>query len=290
MSEIPDKARQLLEQARGLNAPEQDDEAISLYQQAIQLAPGWAAPHYNLGLIYKYRCEWQLSFTYNKKATELDSQDEASHWNLGIAATALKEWRTARKAWNVFGLNLDINDNETNLDLGQTPVRLNPDSNAEVVWCSRIDPARTRINNVPLPESGHRYGDLLLNDGAPVGERISDGRSYPVFNELQLLEKSAYKTFSAVVYTNNKTDMDKLAKLCLDEKIGFEDWSTIRLLCKKCCEGTPHEHHDHDRKITNEAETHIGFGATNKQILQQILRNWAIITLAAYSGPVLELE
>lgn len=290
MNEIPDEARQLLEKARDLNNIERDDEAISLYQKTIQLAPHWATPYYNLGLIYKYRCDWQNSFIYNKKASELDTQHQASHWNLGIAATALKDWRTARKAWNVFGLNLDINDNETVLDLGQTPVRLDPEGEAEVVWCSRIDPARTRINNVPLPESGRRYGDLLLNDGAPVGERISNGITYPVFNELQLLEKSVYKTFSAIVYTNDQSDIDKLEKLCLDEEIGFEDWSTIRLLCKKCSENAPHEQHDHDRKITNEAETHIGFGAADKETLQQILCNWAIITLAAYSEPMLELE
>jgi len=94
---------------------------------------------------------------------------------LGIASTALEDWKTARQAWNHFGLELDINGIEPDLCMGRAPIRLNPDGNGEVVWGRRIDPARTIIENVPLPESNHRYNDWVLNDGAPIGQRISNG-------------------------------------------------------------------------------------------------------------------
>jgi tetratricopeptide (TPR) repeat protein len=167
---------ELLQQAIDLKENGQIAESIKLYKKIIRLYPSWAIPFYNLGLIHKYRCEWTESFEYNKKACDLNPDDEASQWNLGISATALKDWKEARMAWNHFGLKLDINSDEPNVKLGRTPIRLNPESNGEVVWGLRIDPARTIIENVPFPESNHRYQDLILTDGAAVGHRISNGK------------------------------------------------------------------------------------------------------------------
>jgi hypothetical protein len=44
-------------------------------------------------------------------------------------------------------------------------VRLNPQSSGEVVCGERLDPARLLILSVPLPESRHRFYDIVLNDG-----------------------------------------------------------------------------------------------------------------------------
>lgn len=280
----------LLDKAIELNDNGNTNEAIALYNQIINLSPDWATPYYNLGLISKYRCEWEQSFYYNQKAAVLNPEDEAAWWNLGIASTALNNWETARRSWNFFGLNLEINQDELVMDLGMTPIRLNPDSNPEVIWAKRIDPARTIITSVPLPESNHRYNDLLLNDGAPVGSRISDGNEYPVFNELQLLKPSLYKTFSFIAETNNQDHLNILAGLCDRNEIGMEDWSTVKLLCKQCSEGTPHEHHDHHYKFSSDQVRSIGLAATNKAVIEKVLTEWNNITAVDYSDPVLELE
>jgi len=283
-------AQHFLDQARALDEQGQAEAAILAYHQAIAANSTWSIPHYNLGLIYKYQGDWQLSYQHNQKATALDPDDEAAWWNLGIAATVLLDWKTAREAWNHFGLDIEVSEEELNMDLGNVPIRLNPDSDGEVVWCKRIDPARAVIYNIPLPACGHRYGDMILNDGAPQGYRVSNGKEVPVFNELQLLTKSAYSTYSIVAHTEEQDDVDKLEELCHNANIEFEDWSTVILLCKQCSEGTPHETHDYDLKTDNGNERHIGLASTNKDTVIQILSDWRIITLCEHTELELELE
>jgi hypothetical protein len=129
------------------------------------------------------------------------------------------------------------------MDRGAVPVRHNPEGTGEVVWGRRIDPARAVILNVPLPESGFRFGDIVLHDGEPVGERTSSGRTYPVFNVLQRWETSALPTCQVNVVAPGPSDADDLETLFTDEQLGAEDWTgRIRHLCKQCSEGSPHEH------------------------------------------------
>jgi tetratricopeptide (TPR) repeat protein len=283
-------AQELLEQAIAFGEQNQQEEAVNLYHRAIMAAPEWATPHYNLGLYYKYEGNWQMSYQHNKKAAELDTESEAAWWNLGIAATALRDWRMARTAWIQCGLSLEVNDEEPSMNIGNTPIRLNPDDAGEVVWCKRIDPARAIILNVPLATSGHRYGDLVLNDGAPVGTRISNGVEYPVLNELELLKSSEYHTYSVTINTSMQDDVDKLEELCRLAEVEMEDWSTIRYLCKQCSEGVPHKQHDQNlEERETPSERHIGFAALNKIDLEQVLTDWGIITLCEHSELLLEL-
>ncbi|MFD0793466.1 tetratricopeptide repeat protein [Mucilaginibacter litoreus] len=250
-------ASKQLEQASEFEQAGNKEQAINLYNVIIKENPDWSVPYYNLGLLYKYQCDWKQSFHYNKKATELNSHNEAAWWNLGIAATAINNWVVAREAWNHFGLNLEISDSEPNLNLAKAPVRLNPDDDGEVVWCTRIDPARAIIDNIPLSSCGYRYRDLILNDGAPVGHRISEGIEYPVFNELQLLSRSSFRTYSTTVYTNDQQHINKLISLCEDVNIKVEDWSTIRILCKQCSESLPHKEHDNYLQEINSNSRYI---------------------------------
>ena len=154
----------------------------------------------------------------------------------------------------------------------------------------RIDPARAVIDNIPLSSCGHRYGDMVLNDGAPVGVRISDGKEYPVFNELQLLEKSKYSTYSITVYTNAQNHVDKLIELCKSANVEVEDWSAIRILCKQCSEGIPHEYHDDKLKESLQESRYIGFASLSKQAILNALSNWRSIFLCEHSELILELE
>jgi tetratricopeptide (TPR) repeat protein len=284
------KAKKLLKQAIDLEDHGEIENAIKLYTEVISLDPTWSVPHYNVGLIYKYQGEWQKSYEYNKQAIKLDPDEESAWWNLGIAATVLLDWRTARQAWNKFKLNFEVNDEPLDLDLGNIPIRLNPETDGEVVWCKRVDPARAVIYNIPLPGSEHRYGDLVLNDGAPVGYRTNNGTEYPVLNELQLLSKSSYKTYSIIAEVESQSDIDKLETLCKDQNVEMEDWSTIRLLCKQCSEGNPHEHHDKELEDVNKNQRHIGFASLSDETLKHVLANWRLICLREHSVVKLELE
>ena len=68
-----------------------EDGAIENYNKALALNPARGDTLYNLGLIYKYRGEWEKSFDFNQQAREFQSEDEATLWNLAIAATALRD-------------------------------------------------------------------------------------------------------------------------------------------------------------------------------------------------------
>jgi len=172
---------------------------------------------------------------------EIDPGSEGASWNLGIAATALGDWRAAREAWRRFGLTVPDGEGPPELELGPVPIRVDPSGEAEVVWCDRLDPARALIRSVPLPACGRRYGDLLLHDGAPRGWRELRGKEVPVFDELAVLRASDFGTF--VVETEQPTPEDSLA---LAEAFGArelpaEDWTLqVRTLCRACSEGRPH--------------------------------------------------
>ena len=204
------KADKLHTEARQLHDEGKDDDAIAKYLDAIDLDPFKSETYYNLGLIYKYQGEWQKSFDLNQKANTLNPEDESARWNLAIAATALQNWSVARKMWQENGMALDGSEGPIEMDFGMTPVRLNPDDHGEVVWATRIDPVRARIESIPFPESGFHHGDVVLHDGAAVGYRKQGGREYPVFNVLEMFALSSFATRIATISIENETDIDAL--------------------------------------------------------------------------------
>jgi hypothetical protein len=218
-------------------------EAEAAYEKALRLTPRRPSAWYNLGLLYKRTRRWGDSLRCNLRAAELEPSNEAAWWNLGIAATALGDWKQARRAWSRFGVPIPEGEGPIELHLGAVPIRLNPDARAEVVWCQRIDPARAVISNVPLPESGHRYHDLVLHDGAPTGYREVDGRKVPVFDALALLQASTHATFRVAVEAPAEGDIDALQEALTDADMAGEDWTaSVRHVCEACSHGTPHEH------------------------------------------------
>ncbi|HET7734720.1 MAG TPA: hypothetical protein VFK52_01990 [Nocardioidaceae bacterium] len=219
---------------------------------------------YDIGLAAKWKRDWPTSYDANLRALELldDTREAAAAWNLGIAATALGEWATARRAWTAYGITLPEGDGDAPIlgDFGVTPVRLNPEPRfdepeltvdgvrhrTEVVWATRLCPARARIENVPTPETGHRYGDVVLHDGDSVGERQYGGGTRPVFNEIALLERSPFSTLEVELPPLPHSDLDALSTLFQDHGLMAEEWSTgIVMLCRACSEGTPSSEHDH---------------------------------------------
>jgi len=269
-----DAVDSLLEQAEALDDLE---GAMPLYERALALDPDRAVTHYNVGLVHKYRGAWSESLHHNRRASDLRPDDEASNWNMGIAATALRDWVAAREAWRRAGLQIPQGDGPIEEDLGMTPVRLNPDGNAEVVWGRRIDPVRVVLGNIPYPDSGFRAGDIVLHDGAPVGERQSNGRTYSVFNVLELFESSANSTYEAEVRARDAADLDALTTALDAAQVDHEVWTTnVRILCRQCSEGIPHEHPGEGAKEPAWPDTHVvGISTTSPDVARQILERWS---------------
>ena len=269
------KAQKLHEQGQDLSDEGKDAEAIELYLKAIALDPTKSESFYNIGLIYKYQNEWLLSLEYNQKAYGLAPDDEAARWNLAIAATALREWDIVRSAWEDNGISLEGNSGPIDMNFGITPVRLNPEDGAEVVWASRIDPVRARIDSIPYPESGFKYGDIVLHDGAAVGYREIGENEYPVFNVLELFESSAYETTTVTVRVSDDSDLKELEELFASTQHQFEDWtSNVGNICKQCSEGRPHDNHDQELEGTWNPERTLGVAVFASEDIELLFDVW----------------
>jgi hypothetical protein len=163
-------------------------------------------------------------------------------------------------------------------------VRLDPDGVGEVVWGKRIDPARIRVMNVPLPESDRLYGDIILNDGAPEGNRISNGSEYPVFNELTVWRRSEFSTYCIEVSGSTAESKSSLERLCEAGGMHFEDWGTIRILCAACSRGNPGPHECVATADANPA-TRFGIAAKTEESVAKLLSDWREIEPEITHGP-----
>lgn len=272
--ELLDAIQRLFDEAEAM---EDREGAVPLYERVLVLDPENAAAHYNLGLVHKYRNAWAESLRHNRRASDLRPDDEAAHWNMGIAATALRDWDAAREAWRRAGVQVTAGEGPIEQDFGITPVRLHPQGSGEVVWGRRIDPVRVVIGNIPYAASGFRAGDVVLHDGAPLGERQHNGHAYPVFNVLELFEASANSTYEAEVRTRDAADLKDLIVALDNANVDHEVWTTnVRSLCKQCSEGTPHVHHDEDDRSPAWPESHVlGISTTSPETARAALERWS---------------
>jgi hypothetical protein len=256
-----------------------------LLRQLLSAVPDWAAGWFDLGLIAKLRRDWPASLEANERALDVGDgkPGDPAAWNLGIAATALGDWDTARQAWAAYGIELPP-DGES---LGQVPIRLNPpprhpgqrpllvdgtEHGAEVVWADRLSPAHAVVTVVPLSGSGHRYGDVVLVDGEPTGTReLPDGRIVPVFDELERLVPSDRPTTAAAVTAPAEADADALSSAVTDAGLHSDDWTTsVRAVCDNCDD--THDHTPPD--VGWRRERVVGIAGDRKRAAT-VLDRWA---------------
>jgi hypothetical protein len=213
---VDEKETALLEQARAAWRAEQWDVAAARYEELLELQPDAPGSHlwwFDAALAYKFLRNWPKAFELGRQAaarSEPGRRDPA-FWNLGIAATIQGDWAVARQAWSGYGVTLPAGDGEIEGDFGTACVRLVTGQAPEVVWVRRICPTRGRVTSVPF--SDRRFGEIVVHDGAPNGERVLDGRRYPVFDELLLWKASATPTFRATVSCDCAADLDSLGDL-----------------------------------------------------------------------------
>jgi tetratricopeptide (TPR) repeat protein len=257
--------------------------AVALAEELLALTPDSSFSWFQAGLLSKALGNWEESAQRNKRAVELftprDAKafdgDNPAAWNLGIAATALGDWRTARKAWRAYGIELEESDDPIDGEFGFCPVRINPEpaiahqvlssvGDTEVIWCWRRSPAHAVVASVPIPESGHRFRDTLLHDGAPRGTRQLDGREVSVFDELVRLEDSGLPTWQAQIIGAEGDDFQALSDLLGPRGLGVDEWSGIRMLCAACSLGSPDVGHTHD--AAPEAATRLGLAGGEDEL------------------------
>lgn len=259
-------------------------QAAEYFAKLVKRFPDDSAYHYMQGLTAKNRMDWPSALRANLRAIECaDGFAEGAHWNAAIAATALHDWHTARRMWAACGIAIPEGEGEIRADFGIAVIRLNPWADGETVYARRIDPVRARIINVPLPESGWRFGDIALHDGAPTGTRDDgQGGEVHVFNTFERWRPSETPTHTAFVRCPDAADAHALTELLEQHGWTAEDWTqSLRYLCLRCSYGIPHEHTDAAPSVeqadTWQTERSIGIAAPAAQSaeLETALQNWA---------------
>ncbi len=262
------------------------DGALQAYAQASAIHPGWSAPWYNAGLIHKYRGEWAASLQANARAVQCEPRSEGALWNLGIAATAVGDWATARRAWQQFGIRMPDGEGPIDFFIGLTPIRVHGDEASEVVWADRIDPARAIVRSVPSPACGHRYGDLVLHDGAANGYRLRGEREVPVFDALELIAPSDYATYEVAVEDATRDDIAALIQRLETADASAENWTdSMQVLCRACSEGRPFGEGRHDHgpdevppALDARGPWRLGIASREEATARRILDEWRTTT------------
>jgi hypothetical protein len=234
----------------------------------------WA---FDLALVHKFRRDWPAAVTTGLQAAELApaGEGEPAWWNLGIAATAVHDWATARRAWTAYGVNIPAGHGPIQGDFGPTPVRIDTREGAEVVWCRRIDPARVVVESIPLPGSGRRWGEILLHDGVPHGERVVNGQTFSVFDELAVWAASEVPVHTVELRVATAADVDALRELAEASGLAVESWETVRALCAACSEGRVDSDasHDHAPSESESGRCKVGIAATTADA-DRLIRRW----------------
>jgi hypothetical protein len=240
------------------------------------IAEGSASPAdwWNLGLVYKFQRRWQQALEAFVRNSELNPSSEA-YWNIAVTATALQNWTMARSAWRRLEFDVGPGDGPPEADFGPSPVRLNPDTDGEVVWGVRVDPCRIRIKSVPLPGSGHRFDDIVLHDVVPNGTREFRGKTLGVFDEILRLDASPHPTLQSELVWARAEDEQELYEMFVNPALGAENWtSSVRMVCATCSVSRRHIHADAARPDELQLTGTWGFGG-DESALRSILATWS---------------
>jgi tetratricopeptide (TPR) repeat protein len=105
--------------ARALAAQEagKPDQAEALWKQVIAATPAQAAPHTNLGIVYRASGRLEDAIHEYEAAIRLDPADAAAYHNLGLAQRSRGAWPAAEQAY-LRALELRPKQTETHYNLG----------------------------------------------------------------------------------------------------------------------------------------------------------------------------
>ena len=84
-------------------------------------------------------------------------------------------------------------------------------------------------------------------------------------------------TYEAEVRARDAADLETLTAALDAAQVDHEVWTAnVRILCRQCSEGTPHEHISEDDKLTAWPDTHvIGISTTSPAVAQKVLVRWS---------------
>ncbi len=214
--------------AAAQQAWEDDDlaQAEQHFLAALAIDEQDAGSHYELALLYKNMepSNWAKAQQHNARALALNPSDEAAAWNLGLAATANRDWATAAAAWTAFGEPATAEQLAQAQPGAEIAIRIRLDKQQEVIFGHRLDPARALVTGIPLPDLGIGHGDILLLDAVPRGAREKNGISYPVYEVLERWQAGTPATYVLEAEVPDEAAQDTLFKLAAEHQLPVADF------------------------------------------------------------------
>ncbi|MEM8523439.1 MAG: hypothetical protein AAGG68_02290 [Bacteroidota bacterium] len=272
------KVQQLLQAAHQYEQLGDVYHATKLYRAAIKIAPEHCFPYQQLSKIYRQRREWKPTLYYSQQAIERKTKEQIVWNNLATAATALEKWKLARTALEKVAAPIPAHSSQP------IPIRIHTRTKrSEIVWALPQQQLCAKIISIPSPESGRHYGEIVLYDCNSREKQIVGDRPYRVFPEIERFKKSFYRTFSVLIHTDHITSIQKLAELCYDQQLGFENWSNLQHQLVTQTENRSAEYYENAAQSSELGYQLIAIAALEKYQVKEVLRIWKLITLQEYS-------
>jgi len=258
-------------------------QAVKLFKRLAKVAPEWIKPYLFLSEIYTVRQEWKPAMHYSQVVLSMDETHQPAWLSVALAATALKQWKKARNAWNELDYELKENTKPIQLDMGRIVLKIQTEEQVEIVEAERIGPARAIIRSIPQPKSTFQFGmTVLLHPETKETFIDKKRRKHKVYKALEIWKVAAYKTYTAFLHTTDKSDLDILYSLCENADIGFDNWSSLsRMMLVSGLK----EYGNHPTPMTSgEAPIMVAFAAYDEVDIHKVLKDWKVITLKSYSN------
>lgn len=241
-------------------ARQRDSLAESSYRKLVEINPQESHHHYNLGLFFKTRGQFEEGMKSNQTAARLAKEDVDSYqWNLGICATGAGHGAVALDVWKRIGQKIEMGRfglpdgsyPSCKVKLAERPLAERTASTddpglEETIWIERLSPCHGIIRSVLFKDLGVDYGDVILMDGAPITYHTYGDRKVPVFPHLATLMRRNYQFYD---FAGTQDESRQLANLSteLDEDIVVYPHSeALRWLCSSCWRDPDIQHEKHD--------------------------------------------
>jgi tetratricopeptide (TPR) repeat protein len=117
------------------------EEALGVFQKAIEADPRFSWPHHNIGRIYMARHDYEQARVWLERALEVNPDHWRALYNYGVTNANLHRWPEALAAYR-RALAISPNDARLHANVGWTLIKLGQEADAEreLQIALRLDP------------------------------------------------------------------------------------------------------------------------------------------------------
>lgn len=233
------------------------------YNRLAELLPDKAWVHFNHGLFYKTRGQFEKGVTTNQKALDACDTNEDKEpylWNLGICATGAKNGALALKIWTDMGNKLkpgrfalpEGRYPSCKVKLAEHPLAQRDEESdhpgiEETIWVERLSPCHGIIRSVLYNDIGVNYGDVILFDGAPITFHKYGENNIPVFPHLATLLKQEYQLYNFSATQEKSGAINALDRNFNNDVVIYSHTENYREICSTCWNDETIDHADHEQ-------------------------------------------